>query len=734
MSWSFSLRSPSPTPPPQVTSPSTIEDPNESSSLWGDEGDRNDPIDIGSVWEPQINFKETPFTIAKRNGAKQASFGTSEISTPAQKSKKTTPALPRPVPATSVTQKPAPVFQRPNPKATSPEKPARPTVKVDQTKSDSTSLAPAKAPKARLNKEGWISATDLSKKAPEAVNDVFYQPFNSSEAVEPAPSKIPRAEPSSDVAVSIARPPKALVKKSEHSSETKGRTGAVVKKSSDEQRELDGSENASNRGKLDPNFKSAFRKRRTNETLSTDAITPRPEVPGPISRPSSTIAPSSPPTAFQFYADSQESPETIDSSPPPASPPPTFSRPKVAISQTPSRSVADIPASSSQTPISRQVEIIRPTPVRPLDTSFARIQSSPPYSQAKRINEPVEVVNPPPVPPRSSRYFPSPKRLPSPFLTTTDSSAPQPKQAGPEFSFSQSTRSKLERFRNPQQQLKSFVPPSQQMQPSQSSEFEEFNISEFVAPALELPPQTAPQPPHFGSRSLSAFTPNPHTPPSARRAPFPSTSTTSTSKFSLPLPIAPSVSKKRRMNFLPLEPIESFHRRKGIAPSISGHGYSKPEVEEDDLMYRGGGVLDSPSNRKSFTTQYFSQANGEQDRYAGEIRESSGSRYGGKNLFGSSLEFDDVGERGGGGIKLEKVAFGTSLRSFKPQSTTSSNYLSPSSRVRGGRARRGRGSGRSGLGKSRFGANRIDEMDEEDDEAGEETEQAKLRRLYRSLD
>jgi len=68
MSWSFSLRSPSLTPPPLSTSPSTT----DATSLWDNEGDRNDPIDIGSVWEPQIDFKETPFTIAKRNGGNQA--------------------------------------------------------------------------------------------------------------------------------------------------------------------------------------------------------------------------------------------------------------------------------------------------------------------------------------------------------------------------------------------------------------------------------------------------------------------------------------------------------------------------------------------------------------------------------------------------------------------------------------------------------------------------------------
>lgn len=88
MSWSFSLRSPSITPPPQVTSPSTIEDSNDTTSLWGTDGDKYDPVDIGSVWEPQINFKETPFTIAKRNGAKQASFGTPETSKAVQNAKK----------------------------------------------------------------------------------------------------------------------------------------------------------------------------------------------------------------------------------------------------------------------------------------------------------------------------------------------------------------------------------------------------------------------------------------------------------------------------------------------------------------------------------------------------------------------------------------------------------------------------------------------------------------------
>lgn len=63
MSWSRSLRSRSPTPPTLSPPPNAL----RAASLWANDGDRHDPIDIGTVWEPQINFTETPFTIAKRN-------------------------------------------------------------------------------------------------------------------------------------------------------------------------------------------------------------------------------------------------------------------------------------------------------------------------------------------------------------------------------------------------------------------------------------------------------------------------------------------------------------------------------------------------------------------------------------------------------------------------------------------------------------------------------------------
>ena len=70
MSWSHSLRSPSPSPPPPL--PTLQLDQEESrGSLWDNEGDRNDPIDIANVWEPTVKFKETPFTIAKRNGMRK---------------------------------------------------------------------------------------------------------------------------------------------------------------------------------------------------------------------------------------------------------------------------------------------------------------------------------------------------------------------------------------------------------------------------------------------------------------------------------------------------------------------------------------------------------------------------------------------------------------------------------------------------------------------------------------
>lgn len=75
MSWSHSLRSPSLSPPPQDAAlpPVQLEHDNAGTSLWDNEGDRNDPIDIANVWEPGIKFKETPFTIAKRNGMRKES-------------------------------------------------------------------------------------------------------------------------------------------------------------------------------------------------------------------------------------------------------------------------------------------------------------------------------------------------------------------------------------------------------------------------------------------------------------------------------------------------------------------------------------------------------------------------------------------------------------------------------------------------------------------------------------
>jgi len=70
MSWSHSLRSPSPSPPPHLPT-LQVDQVVFSGSLWDNEGDRNDPIDIANVWEPPVKFKETPFTIAKRNGMRK---------------------------------------------------------------------------------------------------------------------------------------------------------------------------------------------------------------------------------------------------------------------------------------------------------------------------------------------------------------------------------------------------------------------------------------------------------------------------------------------------------------------------------------------------------------------------------------------------------------------------------------------------------------------------------------
>jgi hypothetical protein len=79
MSWSRSLRSPSSTPPPPPA-PAPAPADVDIGSLWDNEGDRNDPIDIGSVWEPKVKFTETPFTIARRNAAKQPAATAQNVS------------------------------------------------------------------------------------------------------------------------------------------------------------------------------------------------------------------------------------------------------------------------------------------------------------------------------------------------------------------------------------------------------------------------------------------------------------------------------------------------------------------------------------------------------------------------------------------------------------------------------------------------------------------------------
>ncbi|GAA6063065.1 hypothetical protein JCM10212_003010 [Sporobolomyces blumeae] len=73
MLWTRSLRSPSPCVSPRRVapplSPRSLSDDDDDPShndLWGTS---NAPIDIGSVEEPEIDFIETPFTIARRNGS-----------------------------------------------------------------------------------------------------------------------------------------------------------------------------------------------------------------------------------------------------------------------------------------------------------------------------------------------------------------------------------------------------------------------------------------------------------------------------------------------------------------------------------------------------------------------------------------------------------------------------------------------------------------------------------------
>lgn len=235
-----------------------------------------------------------------------------------------------------------------------------------------------------------------------------------------------------------------------------------------------------------------------------------------------------------------------------------------------------------------------------------------------------------------------------------------------------------------------------------------------------------PPPPLFSSAT------HPHTAPLSTPR---STYNSSSSKFSIPIVggvLPPSVSKKRRMNFLPLEPIEQFQKRKGIFSGTAG-----PDATEE--IQGEEGMLDSPT--RNAVSQLKAKTK-KRNRTDEEEEDERSEQVEGGLIWESSSSSSSSSSHGkvfGGGGGEPKVVLGTTLRSFKPQSSSSSSSALSNGGRGGNRGRRRGGSrrismrgGGNGYGGSRIGGLRIDEVNEDEEE--EESREEKLRRLYRSLD
>ncbi|GAA5912081.1 uncharacterized protein JCM6883_007104 [Sporobolomyces salmoneus] len=695
MSWSHSLRSPSPSSASPPPSPST----NNIPSLWGSEDDRSDPIDIGTVWEPAIKFTETPFTIAKRNGVRQSSTG-SGVGKNAQKGS-TSFARPRPAPVPA--SKPTPTAQTgaketegTTTKRMKVERVVKPTKTVEKLESKFFAKRPSKtvAP------------------PPKFGGDVFHDPTTPTLASVSAAFEKSRVDSSSaQTRLPSTRPVPNVIRKSTPSATARELNLPKKRKSEKVKAIIEEAE-----------------EEEESESLSNQVVSPS----VPVTASSSSLPPSSPPPAFQFYADSQGSQITADSSPPPphtVEPVPkrgdTIPTPAPAPAAKFHSGVANefLPKNP---PRVQQIDVIRPTPRRPTSNApTLTFQNN--TAHAASVVPALSISE-------STALDLERQRLPSPFLSASNSEQAREENQKKESHAAQtttslSTRAKLEKFRNPKAQPRQLPStPSAPVLPSLPKPLYE------PQPTLPSPVLAQPvnHPRHFSHRTfpspsarISPFKAAPLAPPPFTPPPFPrqsSQSFASTSKFVLP-GFAPSVQKKQRMNFLPLESIESFQKRKGIT---CGSNFGAPQEDEDEGAGEGEEeVIATPSPSMRGKRNRFSieeAGEGGTDKRPRLISSADG---GSSNVFGSSL--DDLSPSNPNS-KLEKVVLSPSLRSFKPQST--SRGASGRGRVRGNQGRGGRGR-KAGI-TSSAGNRGIESCGAEIED--EESQEERLRRLYRSLD
>ncbi|GAA5883090.1 hypothetical protein JCM16303_006084 [Sporobolomyces ruberrimus] len=742
MSWSRSLRSPSSTPPPPPA-PAPAPADVDIGSLWDNEGDRNDPIDIGSVWEPKVKFTETPFTIARRNAAKQPAATAQNVSG-ATKVNST-----KPVPSTTSSSRSEPVPFRNVKPTTSPKALRSPTILAISSPSAqavprSKESVPSTEPLSQVRplKQGWLSAPEV-RSMPRVVEDVFYEsPPTSSSTLTPSsivPKELGKIVSSAPVQQDtnkrkVASENEGIKGKVEELS-AKSRTNAVSVETQTKEKSFE-----IRQGKLPHltilSYLTASHALEYCELPTSSAASPVPEGPKDPLISSSPIAASSSPL-FQVYADSQGSPITADSSPPPtratiaAILEPVTTRPELAM-----RPELEKGSNSEQVALKgdQEVGIIRPTPIRVLDSSSVTPAHPDGVSTA---------------PETSSRFFKAQLRPPPPSFTEPTPSKVRGTVESEALrgGFSQTTRAKLDNFRNPRESknakgsVNSDNGLANQFPPSAVPH----KHSSFIEPAYDTSPhqrfdsdKNAQEILPTRSPSRSAQASFAHLTPTTRRLPIApshsrsnshfhphssSSTSASTSKFSLPLSIP---KKRRQIDFLPLEPIESFQKRKGIVSTSSRTSESRIEQEEEgEGFWEGGrGFLSSGGFEGDDREEEESPTNRKHAR-ASQTHDYSSSR---ETILGGTA-------RGKEGKGMEKVVLGTSLRSLKPSlSSTPSPSQRGKNRSRGNNKRGG--GGRGIFGRSNLGRNvgRIEERwNGEIDEEDEESKEAKLRRLYRSL-
>ncbi|GAA5843502.1 hypothetical protein JCM3766R1_004351 [Sporobolomyces carnicolor] len=672
MSWSRSLRSRSPTPPTLSPPPNAL----RAASLWANDGDRHDPIDIGTVWEPQINFTETPFTIAKRNA--NASL------TKPHAAVRTKPTLSKDDARNqrgSVRRQASAVADsgQATKTGTASETQAHPSKATNTRRAIGSSLATASKHVARVCAP------------PKVVEDVFFAPSRSD------PSRQARSKLLSEKSPLQTLPCPRL-----------DSTPCSKSRSSTRERSLNAREENALCG-IDSHASKLDVTRSVPATASCDEIaassSPAVSAPSPLRDAS--------PNLTDGQDDSSGDPFTDGSSPIAPALTSAFPVPRTAGFITP-RAVAPVGTIEAlRRDSSLPSPSVRPYPLAPVGTIEAlRRDSSLPSPSVRPYpleESPLGASTPPH--PRSSREA---RRVetefahePSPFLCSLGW-IETPSKPAP-----QSTRAKLEKFRNPLHQTKAFPLCPLPTSPDASKLRPESTVLETALMGSE--PVTRPQletargrPPRHVPELAAPVTPGAHQPLHSRHW--------KGSNGSVPQVIPVLEKPRRTMNFLPLEPIESFQKRKGIiATSITSSSPSRhgsPSSWSDKLDEE----LDSPTRQKKRGPPTPPPRTGH-------------------SVFGSSLD------------QIEKVVLGTNVRSLKPtQSSSAFQTVLARGRGRG----RGRGGARSGTQGTRRSANgsiesthrhawsqrRSGDANEQEQGGGEneETRAEKLRRLYRSFD